>query len=583
MPSRAPSSDRLPPPERTAPSRRLPFAFPLASLIAGILLSPFSPATGAAGAAFGLVLLFFALRFRKRSVSSKVFLSHAVIFLVLFFYPACISQHVFYESGSFRKEVDSPLKSPAALFLDSHLSREPAAFARAVLLNDRSGLTFTQKSLFRRTGLNHILAISGLHIGLIGGLAWALFRFLLRDPEMADSVTIGFLFVYVLSIGAPPSAVRAALIAGLFLTARILGTRSQPLNLLFAAAFLSLLWNPFLLSHLGFQFSYLAVLGILLWTPRLNNLFPKNPRWFWTLFTATLGAQILTAPLALYHFGIWAPVSLLITPLLLPLFTLFLVSLPTLFLPGSGNILPLLPYNALYRLASLGSSVPVLRVEPFLPPRVFLFGAILVGLTPLATRRLRPFVAASGLLAAIASLYFSPVSHRTFLLASADGTGLLCLQPKSITLWNENLSQKDWSHALRPFRISGIEHAYTVSRNPKRNRGIRGLRYRYPFMKIHFVDFPSERDTIPTGDFFPLDNSLFAACRDDTFSYILLPETIKRIPDRDTDIVFIRRDGRYRLRLFQGNRRRTLSIKTAGTEPFVFALGPRKTIGRFPR
>lgn len=211
--------------------------------------------------------------------------------------------------------LDKP-RALVAQTLKQHVPHSSTlSVVQALLLGDRSGLSPEVRDQLGRAGLAHLLAISGLHVMVIGLVLYALLRPLLlrlglswRAMEWTRTLlTLLVLGGYVLLAGAPASAVRALGMTGLLLGATLCQTPPHPLNALGAAAVLLLLIDPAQLFEPGFQLSFAAVAGLLLgWKPLQQPLlFFRHPvlRYLTGTVLATLMATLATAPFVLYHFG----------------------------------------------------------------------------------------------------------------------------------------------------------------------------------------------------------------------------------------------------------------------------------------
>ena len=238
---------------------------------------------------------------------------------------------------------------------DLALSDEARALAQGMLLGDKSALTREMVQNFRTAGMSHMLAVSGLHVGIIMSILWMLFRpvewlvllvapvrmrtyYLLGDAKRL--LTILLTALYVWRIGAPPSAVRAAVMLSLCLVGWMLHRRTSAWRCLLLAALVLMAWDPWTVQSVGFQLSFLAVAGILLFQPWLQS--DELPRWF-RLILLSVAAQWLTAPVVAYWFH-QVPVlgwvqGLLVVPLL-PLFvSLILVAVAVPSLPMVGTLI----------------------------------------------------------------------------------------------------------------------------------------------------------------------------------------------------------------------------------------------------
>ncbi|MBO7574219.1 MAG: ComEC/Rec2 family competence protein, partial [Bacteroidales bacterium] len=182
---------------------------------------------------------------------------------------------------------------------------------QALLTGRRDGLDPATVATFRAAGASHILALSGLHLGMLYGILHLLLRWLGRSRPatlLRSLLQVGFAAGYVVMTGASPSLVRAFLFILLNELARLLpGRRRNPLNLFCTALTLQLAVSPGVITSLGFQLSYLAMLGIVLVFPRLDAWYPRGPRLdplrrIWSGVALTLSCQLFTAPLVWLRF-----------------------------------------------------------------------------------------------------------------------------------------------------------------------------------------------------------------------------------------------------------------------------------------
>ena len=180
--------------------------------------------------------------------------------------------------------------------------------AEALLIGYKYDLHRSLVQAYSNTGVVHIIAISGLHLSMIYGLLLWIFKPFMPLPWMQWMRPLTILLVlwgFALLTGAAPSIMRAALSCSFLLLSQSLGYQNNQLNALAASALILLLFDPWLIWDLGFQLSYAAVTGILLYAKTLMQwLRIKNPllRAIWQLNALTLSAQVFTLPLVLYHF-----------------------------------------------------------------------------------------------------------------------------------------------------------------------------------------------------------------------------------------------------------------------------------------
>lgn len=206
-----------------------------------------------------------------------------------------------------------------------------ASLLAGILLGDDSGMPAALDEAFRRTGTTHIIAISGFNIAVIIGLLDVLTAPLLPRRMAAVAIMIA-IAAYAVLVGASASVVRAALMGIVYLTGlRLLGRSTLALAGLFTAAFLMTLIRPAALWDIGFQLSFAATLGLILyagsWSRRLSQgtaqiLAPdahgRVSRILSEVIVVTLAAQVLTLPLLIYHFSRFSLIGLPANVLVLP-------------------------------------------------------------------------------------------------------------------------------------------------------------------------------------------------------------------------------------------------------------------------
>jgi competence protein ComEC len=235
----------------------------------------------------------------------------------------CAFQHIYYQlflgNNNF-KTLDSSRKSAFDTYLINtrlavlailrryiHSANE-LAVAEALLIGYRDDLDRDLVQAYSNTGVVHIIAISGLHLGMIYGLLVLLikpFRRYRLTVFLKPIIIIVILWGFTFIAGAVPSILRSAVMFTCIVLGESIGKRTNIYNTLAVSALVILLFNPFSLWDVGFQLSYAAVLSIILFAKNIENLFyfkNKLLKWFWALNALTLSAQILTLPIILYHF-----------------------------------------------------------------------------------------------------------------------------------------------------------------------------------------------------------------------------------------------------------------------------------------
>ena len=192
--------------------------------------------------------------------------------------------------------------------IDAHYrdARE-AGVARALLLGDKSGLDEATRLTYTATGAVHVLAVSGLHTGVVAAIVVWLLAAVLRGrwPWLQFGGLVLALVGYALLTGLSPSVLRASFMFAVVFAGRLLRLDGQPLNTLGAAAVMTLLVSPGSLFALGFQLSYLAVAGILLFYRSIARRLAtgiKPVDWIGGAVAVSIAATVGTAPVTVFHF-----------------------------------------------------------------------------------------------------------------------------------------------------------------------------------------------------------------------------------------------------------------------------------------
>jgi competence protein ComEC len=217
------------------------------------------------------------------------------------------------------------------------------AVAEALLLGIRDDLDKELVQAYSNTGVVHIIAISGLHLGMIYGLLLWLFGFSKNQQVkkwIAPLVILLTLWAFSFLAGMAPSILRSAIMFSML----VLGNRFQKLgnhyNFLALSAFIILIMDPFAVWDVGFQLSYSAVLSIMLFQKSVRNWFFFRNKWLqkiWDLNAITIAAQVVTLPIVIFHFHQF--------PNYFILANLVVVPLSGLVLYGELVFLLLLPFD----------------------------------------------------------------------------------------------------------------------------------------------------------------------------------------------------------------------------------------------
>lgn len=189
-----------------------------------------------------------------------------------------------------------------------HNPRERSV-AEALLIGYKKNLDKELMNAYSNTGVIHIIAISGLHLGMIYALLHLLFKPMNRLRKMhwlKTSIILIIIWGFTLLTGAGASVLRAAVMFSFLLLGEHQNRPNHIINTLAASAFCLLLYRPLFLWDIGFQLSYAAVIGIVLFAKPIEKwIYVQNKilRYCWQLCSVTFAAQLLTVPLLLYYFN----------------------------------------------------------------------------------------------------------------------------------------------------------------------------------------------------------------------------------------------------------------------------------------
>lgn len=207
--------------------------------------------------------------------------------------------------------------------LQYHLGQRDGGLISAMLLGEKSDLEAEDKNLYQRNGISHILAISGLHLSLLGmGIYNVLLR-IMPGKKQAAVLCIIIMSLYCVFTGNSISTIRATIMFALSLLATILGRSYDSLSALGLTAILQLFFNPYVLNNSGFLLSFLAVIGVTFLAPRLQHLFSCKKKWEKSL-CISLSATLTTLPVILISYGTYPWYSVFLNLLVLPAMSLLL-------------------------------------------------------------------------------------------------------------------------------------------------------------------------------------------------------------------------------------------------------------------
>jgi competence protein ComEC len=231
--------------------------------------------------------------------------------------------------------------------LKSHqFKQQELAVASALLLGYKDMLDRDTILTYSSSGAMHVLAVSGLHVGIIYLVLSSLLFFFDKikyGNYMKAFLLVIALWAYALLTGMSPSVLRAATMFSFVTIGASLKRQTNIYNTLAASAFVLILYNPYIILKVGFQLSYLAVFGIVYLQPKLYNLY-RTSNWLmdkiWAITTVSIAAQLATFPLGIYYFHQFPNYFLLSNLFVIPLATFIINGGVLLFVISSIPVLP---------------------------------------------------------------------------------------------------------------------------------------------------------------------------------------------------------------------------------------------------
>ena len=264
------------------------------------------------------------------------------------------------------------------------------AVLAAMTLGDKSALSKELREDYSIAGASHVLALSGLHLSIIYTIL-LLLTFGYRRRWLPQVLIMLAVWSYVVLVGMSASVVRSAVMLTIVSMVMILNRGSVLLNSLSFAAFVMLLWNPLTLYDIGFEMSFMAVLGIAMLEPLMRprhlpkNIFQKLLYMIWGVISVSIAAQVGTAPLVAYYFGRFSCYFIITNLIVIPCATIILYGVVALAVLSWWHLLANHIASALilitgfmntvlHRIASLpGASIDGISLSPLQVLAVYIF------------------------------------------------------------------------------------------------------------------------------------------------------------------------------------------------------------------
>ncbi|MCK4559001.1 MAG: DNA internalization-related competence protein ComEC/Rec2 [Calditrichia bacterium] len=256
----------------------------------------------------------------------------------------------------FIQMVIIPLRKYCQKAFNKYFDDQTAGLIMALILGEKQELDRHMIDNFKKVGVVHVLAISGLHVGFIITFIFSLLSLLRLNYHSKIWGLLIVLIIYIILVRFKTPVIRASSMAILYLLGQVLERKTATYNIIFAAMTMILLFDPRELFNPGFHFSFMAVLSIIYGYDKLNQLLPVNSyieekrkinqwltffrKWIWMPFLVSFAAVIGTSPLTLYYYGMFPVYALLANLIVIPLTGIIVfLSLFLLFISVLSDIL----------------------------------------------------------------------------------------------------------------------------------------------------------------------------------------------------------------------------------------------------
>lgn len=304
-------------------------------LIAGIVIGRYYPVGEVQLLCIlcGVLLITLLLRYHPRWQTAGIWLATILLGMIIIQYPLPDSEMVQRAGERMLAYRDQLLRQ----YQQWGIGEENYAIVAAMTLGDKTALTPEIRESFNITGAGHVLAISGLHLGIL----YMMVSFLVRGLRLrivTQVLTILLIWAFAFLVGMSPSVVRSATMLTIYGLLSLGYRQKMSINVLAFTTIVLLVLKPQSLFDIGFQMSFLAVLAILLFYPLFNSVFSERwlmehrlVRWLWGMTALSLSAQIGVAPLIAFYFHRFSTYFLLSNFVVIPCAYLILVGAILLF------------------------------------------------------------------------------------------------------------------------------------------------------------------------------------------------------------------------------------------------------------
>ncbi len=270
-----------------------------------------------------------------------------------------------------------------SIYQENDITGNEFAVLSALTLGYKNELTPELKESFSTSGAMHILAVSGLHVGIIFIILGKLLFFLQRNRYgkiIQSVIIITILFFYAFLTGLSDSVLRATVMFSFISIGKMFTRQVNIYNTISASAFILLIINPYSLMNVGFQLSYAAVISIVFFQPKIYSLLNFNrtiPDYIWQLISVALAAQLGTFPITIYYFDQFPLYFILSNIVIIPVATIIIYGAVILFAFSFSQVATkffalVLKYTTIFLNRSVGfiESLPNAKLDQILIDRI---------------------------------------------------------------------------------------------------------------------------------------------------------------------------------------------------------------------
>lgn len=321
------------------------------------------------------------------------------------------------------------------------LKEENASLACAMVLGDKTSLDSDIKALYQRNGIAHLIAISGLHIAMIGGTLYHFIRKSIGSYPIAACFGILFIIFYGVMTGLSGSTLRAVIMLGIAIGADVTGRKYDMLNATAMALWIMLIWNPYQITQVGFLLSFGAIIGIAVVNPLWKKYIPKLPKCLDGL-TVSISVQIVLIPIMLYYFYEIPVYGVFLNVLVIPLMSILLVTLiasvfvSMLFIQGGAFIIKMADviFYIYEFFCKMSEKLPMHTICTGRPSILWVIGyyvILVIIIFTLYKEKKKFFLFGSIIYIGLFSLFFLPKELKICMFDVGQGDGIYIRSPQN--------------------------------------------------------------------------------------------------------------------------------------------------------